>query len=142
MTKPIDIDYSDLESKHTVEKQTGYGSIILIDNLPKVDDKKLSKLSDVLQKLIRKQLSKKSTDAILSMPMLETRTQGFAFACLANGDDAALVVKGLDGYRLDKSHVLAVNFFDDVETYGAMEDEYVEPEIAEFEEKEHLKSWL
>jgi translation initiation factor 3 subunit B len=76
------------------------------------------------------------------MPMLETKTQGFAFACLASGADAALVVKGLEGHRLDKSHVLAVNFFDDVETYGAMEDEYVEPEIAEYEEKEHLKSWL
>jgi hypothetical protein len=38
--------------------------------------------------------------------------------------------------------VLAVNYFDDVETYVAMGDEYTEPEIAEYEEKEHLKSWL
>jgi hypothetical protein len=43
---------------------------------------------------------------------------------------------------MDKSHVLAVNRFTDVEKYTSIGDEYVEPEQEEFVQKEHLRSWL
>lgn len=66
----------------------------------------------------------------------------FAFITLQNSEEAQLVIKKLDGYRMDKTHILAVNLFDDVDRYTCMEDEYKEPEIEAFVEKEHLKSWL
>lgn len=55
---------------------------------------------------------------------------------------AALAVKQGDGYKLDKSHILAVHHFDDIEKYAAMDTTFVEPVVEEFTPKEHLKSWL
>ena len=55
---------------------------------------------------------------------------------------AALAVKTGDGYRLDKSHNLAVNYFDDIDKYSKMEDTYEPPRLDEFVPKEHLKYWL
>jgi translation initiation factor 3 subunit B len=47
-----------------------------------------------------------------------------------------------NGYKLDKSHILSIIPFSDVENYAEVEDEYVEPVIEKFEPKEHLKYWL
>ncbi|RUS14008.1 hypothetical protein BC938DRAFT_477575, partial [Jimgerdemannia flammicorona] len=43
---------------------------------------------------------------------------------------------------MDKSHVLAVNRFTDVERYNQVPDNHTAPPEEEFVEKEHLKSWL
>lgn len=55
---------------------------------------------------------------------------------------AAAAVKLGDGYRLDKSHVLAVNFFNDIEKYAGMDETFVPPKVDKYQPKEHLKSWL
>lgn len=43
---------------------------------------------------------------------------------------------------MDKTHVLSVYKFDDVEKYTSMKDTYEEPKLEPYKEKEHLKSWL
>jgi translation initiation factor 3 subunit B len=43
---------------------------------------------------------------------------------------------------MDKTHILAVNAFDDIENFLEASDEYEEPQFEEFEPKEHLRSWL
>jgi translation initiation factor 3 subunit B len=66
----------------------------------------------------------------------------YCFVDFENAESAIAAIKTLDGHRMDKSHVLAVNRLTDVEKYSAVNDEYVEPEQEEFVQKEHLRSWL
>jgi len=50
-------------------------------------------------------------------------------------EQADLAVKQANGYQLDRSHVLAVNHFEDIEKYSLMEDEFKEPELEKFTER-------
>jgi translation initiation factor 3 subunit B len=54
-------------------------------------------------------------------------------------------VKQLHAVPLDRKHTLLVNKLTDIERYGRegrIDEEYTEPEIPPFTEKEHLRSWL
>lgn len=66
----------------------------------------------------------------------------YLFIDFETPEAAHAAVKNLDGHKMSKSHQLSVNKFTDVEKYTSMSDEYVEPEVAEYKPKEHLKSWL
>lgn len=50
-------------------------------------------------------------------------------------EQASLAVKLIDGYKMDKSHTLAVNRFTDVEKYSSVEEEFRPPPEEEFVEK-------
>ena len=50
-------------------------------------------------------------------------------------EQASLAVKLIDGFKMDKSHTLAVNRFTDVEKYSAVEEEFNAPPEEEFVEK-------
>lgn len=52
-------------------------------------------------------------------------------------EQATLAVKLIDGFKMDKSHTLAVNRFTDVEKYSAVEEEFHAPAEEEFIEKVH-----
>lgn len=49
-------------------------------------------------------------------------------------EQASLAVKLIDGYKMDKSHTLAVNRFTDVEKYSSVEEEFRAPPEEEFVE--------
>jgi translation initiation factor 3 subunit B len=55
-------------------------------------------------------------------------------------EQATLAVKLIDGFKMDKSHTLAVNRFTDVEKYSAVEEEFHAPAEEEFIEKVHSHS--
>jgi translation initiation factor 3 subunit B len=57
------------------------------------------------------------------------------FVEFANAEQASLAVKLIDGYKMDKSHTLAVNRFTDVEKYSNVEEEFHAPPEEEFVEK-------
>lgn len=46
--------------------------------------------------------------------------------------EAQAAKQQVHGYRLDKSHVLAVNLFDDIDRYARVPDEYAAPPPKEF----------
>ena len=103
---------------------------------------------DKLIKFLLKKLNtagKTSADAIF-MPMNEKdMSEGFAFVEYGTPEQAIAAVKLLHGTALDKRHTLAVNKLTDIDRYGRegrIDEEYNEPHIDDFEEKEHLKSWL
>ena len=53
--------------------------------------------------------------------------------------------KHLHGTALDKRHTISVNKLTDIDRYGRegrIDEEYKEPYIEPFQEKEHLRSWL
>jgi len=69
----------------------------------------------------------------------------FAFVEYSSPAEAVAACKQLDGVALDKKHTLRVNKLTDIERYGRegrIDENYVAPEIEEFQEKEHLRSWL
>ena len=64
------------------------------------------------------------------------------FIQLTTAVEAKLAISQLDGYKMDKTHILSVFAFDNVEMFESIPDEYIEPEIDDFTPKEYLKSWL
>ena len=57
-------------------------------------------------------------------------------------EQAAKANKNANGFKLDKSHVLATNLMADYNRIINTEQEYVEPPLEEFKEQENLKSWM
>ncbi|KAI0217411.1 Translation initiation factor 3 subunit b [Massospora cicadina] len=53
-----------------------------------------------------------------------------------------MAIKSVNGYAFDKKHTLSVNKFSDIEHYTNMEEEYVEPTLDPYVEKEHLLGHL
>jgi translation initiation factor 3 subunit B len=133
------IDFSDLESKYHVAFEDTFTTVVCISNLPQVPQEKHEKLISVIKKLF------KNHGQILHafMPVdASGLSKGFLFLDFDAPAHAHMAVKQADGYRLDKSHVLSVFMFDDIERYATLSDEYLEPAETPFEPKEHLKSWL
>ncbi|RKP14444.1 eukaryotic translation initiation factor 3 [Piptocephalis cylindrospora] len=143
-----DVDVEDIRSAYALPESTvdDFSNIVIVDNVPVVDSAKEDKLTGVLRKIFKPCGKLAGTaDVAITMPKdADTgKTQGFAFIEFASPEGAVLAVKNLDNYRMDKSHVLRVNLFDDVEKYVDQADqEYEEPVIEPYKEKEHLKSWL
>ncbi|CAO3684189.1 unnamed protein product [Umbelopsis ramanniana] len=140
-----DIDFTDIEQAYPLPTDEGFDSIVVVDNVPVVDQSKEEKLITVLRKLITKAAGPIKENGLF-MPT-ESKgdkrvTKGYCFVDFENVESAHAAIKNLDGHCMDKSHILAVNQLTDVEKYTALNDEYVEPEQEEFVQKEHLRSWL
>jgi translation initiation factor 3 subunit B len=66
------IDFSDLEKQFAVEDSNAYvNTVLIVDNVPLVDDQKRDKLVNVLRKVIGKMGKLKEGDDGLYMPMSE-----------------------------------------------------------------------
>lgn len=48
--------------------------------------------------------------------------------------EAKEAVKTINGHRLDKNHVFAVNLFSDFDKYTTVSDEWVEPEVTPYKD--------
>ncbi|KAK4546092.1 Translation initiation factor 3 subunit b [Oleoguttula mirabilis] len=140
-----EVDYSDLREQYEVRMEEGLDTFIVIDGLPRVP----SGSKDKLVKFLLRKLTTvgKTKEESVYMPMDEAgdMTAGFAFVEYETPAQAAAAVKALHATPLDKKHTIAVNKLTDIERYGRegrIDETYKEPEIAPFEEKEHLRWWL
>lgn len=138
------IDFSDLEAKYRVTLDEDFDNILIIDNLPKIDVSKEEKLMSVLRKNLFAPVNAVPREGGCLMPRdNETgMSRGYVFIEFQTAEIAGSVAKIANGYRLDKSHVLSALKFTDFDRLKDLPDEFVEPEIEEFVEKEFLKSWL
>ena len=69
----------------------------------------------------------------------------FAFVEYETPQQALKACKNINRTAIDKRHTLGVNKITDIERYGRegrIDDEYAEPELEEYHEKEHLRWWL
>ncbi len=78
------IDFSDLEEKYRVRMPEGFNNIVVVDNLPVVDDSKRQKLLDVLVgKIMGKEagLTVKDPEAAIYMPKDQAsgKTHGWVY---------------------------------------------------------------
>lgn len=140
----IEIDYSELEAKYAVTQDEGDDTILIIDHLPKVDKAKEEKLLTVLNKNLFGPAKATIVPDSIFMPREADSgmSKGYMFLELETPEQANTVLQAANGYRLDKQHVLSALRLSDFDRLLQMSEEYHEPAIEPFEEKEYLKSWL
>ncbi|KAG8623592.1 hypothetical protein KVT40_008568 [Elsinoe batatas] len=140
-----EIDFSDLHEQYQVRMEEGLDAFVVCDGLPVVPADSRPKLTKFIMKRLT---SVGSTDEErVFMPIDEdtNMTLGYAFVEYGSSEEAAAAIKALNLTALDKKHTMKVNRLTDIERYGRegrIDEEYHEPQIEPFAEKEHLRWWL
>ena len=137
-----DIDFSDLEKKYSIQLNTKVESVVVISNLPIVTSEKEEKLINVIKKIFKGIGTINEGGVWMPKDEASGKSKGYLFMEFQTPAMAANAVKSGDGHRLDKSHVLAVNFFEDIDKYAGLDENYVEPTFEEYKPSENLKTWL
>jgi translation initiation factor 3 subunit B len=125
--------------------EEGLDTFVVIDGLPKVPEDSRPKLIKFLLRKLTTAGKTKEDNVFMPMDEATQQTGGYAFVEYETPAQAVAAVKALNGTPLDKKHTIAVNKLTDIERYGRegrIDEDYKEPEIAPFEEKEHLRWWL
>ncbi|KAF2499645.1 eukaryotic translation initiation factor-like protein 3 subunit B [Lophium mytilinum] len=139
-----EVDFSDLQEQYEVRLEEGLDAFVVVDGLPKVPDENKPKLTKFLLRKLNT-VGKVKEDGVF-MPLDESgTTEGYAFVEYSAPSEAVAAVKALHGTALDRRHTMAVNKLTDIDRYGRegkISEEYHEPTIEPFQEKEHLRSWL
>ncbi|KXN69037.1 translation initiation factor eIF-3b [Conidiobolus coronatus NRRL 28638] len=139
-----DLDFSSLDEKYSLELDTNFDNIAIVDNIPVIDESKEEKLGNVLRKIFKASGTIKENG--IYMPKEEVNgkltSKGFAFLEFETPEQVAAAIKNVNNYAMDKKHVLLVNKINDIEKYTSLEDKYVEPHFEEFQPKEHLLGHL
>ncbi|XP_076922037.1 eukaryotic translation initiation factor 3 subunit B-like [Bidens hawaiensis] len=135
-------DDEDLNEGDQLEFDAGFGSIIVVDNLPVVPSEKYDKLEGVVRK-IYSQIGVIKENG-LWMPVDEDtgKTLGYCFIEYNTPQEAELAKEKTNGYRLDRAHIFAVNMFDEIDKFMNVPDEWAPPEIKPYTPGENLQRWL
>lgn len=92
-----------------------FSKYFLINNLPKCDEAKSKKLTQLLIKLFDKK-SFKTDESKITMPLNdEGMTEGVAFVLTSSEEQAKLGAAIMNGYQLDKNHLLSASQINDFE---------------------------
>ncbi|KAI3676755.1 hypothetical protein L1987_86371 [Smallanthus sonchifolius] len=138
----IKSDDDDLYEEDALEFDAGFGSIIVVDNLPVVPKEKFDKLEGVVRK-IYSQIGVIKENG-LWMPVEEDtgKTLGYCFIEYNTPQEAELAKEKTNGYKLDRSHIFVVNMFDEIDRFARVPDEWAPPEIRPYTPGENLQRWL
>ena len=135
LDQPVTVDMED------AKQETGFASVIVVDNLPQIPEAKFPKLLSVLTKIFS-QIGEIREGGLL-MPQDESKTTlGYAFVEFATEQQAQSAVEQTNGYKLDKSHIFKVCKFDDFEKYTKVPDEYAAPAPKPFTQRENTQAWM
>ncbi|KAI5647582.1 hypothetical protein M9H77_33587 [Catharanthus roseus] len=135
-------DDEDLREEEELEFDQGFENIIVVDNLPVVPEEKFEKLEGVVRK-IYSQIGVIKEDGLWMPVDPETgKTLGYCFIEYNTPQEAELAREKTNGYKLDRSHVFAVNLFDDIDKYRKIPDEWAPPETKPYTPGENLQQWL
>ncbi|WVQ84000.1 eukaryotic translation initiation factor 3 subunit B [Cryptococcus sp. DSM 104549] len=138
--------YAEIEEQYAIDTQKGFENVLVIDNIPIVDESKKARLIERLRQLFAKAGAPIEEESI-NMPWsdAEKTNKGFLFLTYPDAQQAEHAFRVLDGTSFGKN-TLYVNRFCDIERFANMpvgegelpsgwkEKSYVE--------KEHLRSWL
>ncbi|KAF9612679.1 hypothetical protein IFM89_003154 [Coptis chinensis] len=122
--------------------ESGYGNVIIVDHLPCVPPEKFEKLEGVIRKIFS-QIGVIKEDG-LWMPVDEVtqKTLGYCFIEFNTPQEAELAKERTHGYKLDKTHIFAVNLFDDIDKFMKVPDQWAPPETKPYTPGENLRHWL
>jgi len=121
------------------KKERSLENVVIVDNIPVIDSKKLPKLTKVLLTIFGKCGSITSHHIPLTD---EDNTKGYMFIVFKTATEATTAISSLNGHRLDRNHCFAVNRLSDFENYMSVPDEWSEPTPQPYQAQENLKSWL
>lgn len=125
-----------------VSKEAPFSSCVIVDNLPIVPQEKYAKLYNIIEKIFKNIGPIREGGFYMPQDPKTKQSLGFAFIEYMEPRLAAQAVQKLHGGKLDKSHIFAVNFYDDFDRIMNIPDEYVAPQPKEFEDKNNIYSWL
>ncbi|KAJ3697547.1 hypothetical protein LUZ61_001252 [Rhynchospora tenuis] len=131
-----------LHEEEPQEFETGYGNVIVVDNLPLVSPEKFTKLEGVIHKIYSQTGVIKEGGLWMPLNPDTNMTLGYCFIEFNTAQEAKEAKEKTDGYKLDKSHIFVVDMFDDIERYMNVSDECTPAEIKPYEAGDHLQHWL
>ncbi|KAJ2441591.1 Translation initiation factor 3 subunit b, partial [Coemansia sp. RSA 2424] len=140
-----EIDFSDLERRFAIpEQEETLENVVFIDNVPVVDEEKEAKLISFVTRTLVK-FGKVKENGV-HMPKDDSKgkmmTKGYMFVEYETAEQAQAAIRGLNGFKFDKSHIFLANRFMDIEKYSEVDDVYHAPPAEPYVEREHLRSWL
>ncbi|PSS11950.1 Eukaryotic translation initiation factor 3 subunit B like [Actinidia chinensis var. chinensis] len=138
----IKSDDEDLNEEDRLEFDAGFGNIIVVDNLPVVLKEKFEKLEGVVRKIYGQIGVIKEDGLWMPLDPVTQKTLGYCFIEYNTPQEAELAREKTHNYKLDKSHVFAVNMFDDIEKFLKVPDEWAPPETKPYTPGENLQQWL
>ncbi|KIZ03095.1 Eukaryotic translation initiation factor 3 subunit B [Monoraphidium neglectum] len=121
----------DESEEEELETASGFGSVIVVDNLPSVPEEKYEKLVNVLKKIYG-QIGNIRDGGVYMPKDANKVSKGYAFIEFSHPMEAQAARAQTAGYQLDKNHRFNVTLFDDFERYARVPDEYVAPEDKAF----------
>mmetsp|Transcript_36262 Transcript_36262/g.43780 ORF Transcript_36262/g.43780 Transcript_36262/m.43780 type:complete len:706 (-) Transcript_36262:230-2347(-) len=125
-----------------IKSDTGFGSVIIVDNLPVVPPEKHEKLVNVVKKIYGQIAAIREGGLWMPVDQETNKTKGYAFIEFCTPEEADTAVQQTNGYKLDKSHIFAVNKFDDFDRYEKVPETYVPCEVTEYQPRENLQQWM
>lgn len=135
-------DDGDLAEGDALEFDNGFGNVIVVDNVPVVPKEKFEKLEGVIRK-IYSQIGVIKEDGLWMPVDPDTQqTLGYCFIEYNTPQEAELAKEKTHGYRLDKSHIFAVNMFNEIEELMKVPDEWAPPQTNAYKPGENLQHWL
>jgi translation initiation factor 3 subunit B len=130
------------EEEEPIELVDSFDCVVVLDNLPKVDEKKLSKLEQVVNKILATKTSAQVAEQGMYMPRDENgKTIGAAFVRFVSVQDAATAKSDLDGFKMDKKHKWCANLFEDFEKFAGVPDE-LEIKVEDYKGSDDLYNFL
>jgi len=130
------------DEEQEVITESGFGSVIVVDNLPQVEPEKQEKLTNVLRKIFTQLGTIREGGLYLPVSEQTKLTKGYAFIEYSTPEEAQTARQSMHGYKLDKAHVFSVNMFDDFEKYDKVPEEYTQPDVKEYQPTENLRNWM
>ncbi|EYU40305.1 hypothetical protein ABFS82_02G135200 [Erythranthe guttata] len=135
-------DDDDLKGEESLEFEEGFGNIIVVDNLPVVAKEKFEKLEGVVRKIYSQIGIIKEDGLWMPVDPDTQKTLGYCFIEYNTPQEAELAKEKTNGYKLDRSHIFAVNMFDDIEKFMKVPEEWAPPEAKPYTPGENLQKWL
>ncbi|CAN0854090.1 Eukaryotic translation initiation factor 3 subunit B [Linum grandiflorum] len=135
-------DDDDILQEEQLDFDSGFGNIIVVDNLPVVPFEKFEKLEGVVRKIFSQTGIIKEDGLWMPLDPETKKTKGYCFIEYNTPQEAELAKEKTNGYRLDKSHFFVVNMFDDFDKFMRVPDEWAAPEVKPYVPGENLQHWL
>ncbi|KAK8445415.1 hypothetical protein SEVIR_9G321100v4 [Setaria viridis] len=131
-----------LRNEDPPELEMGLSNIMVVDNLPVVPPEKFEKLENVIRKIYSQIGAIKENGLWMPVNPETKKTYGYCFIEYNTPQEAELAREKTNGYKLDKSHIFAVNMLDDFEKYMKVPDTWTPAEIKPYTPGENLLKWL
>lgn len=146
MTVEIEDSIHDSQARlANIKLNEDYSNVLIIDGLPKVELAKEEKLLLYLSKNIFTPCNAQIVDKSIFIPRDDgesSLSKGYAFIEFSTIEQAESVFKFANNYRMDKQHMLKVYKFGEYERVKSLNEEWIEPQIDAWEEREYIKGWL